>query len=155
METLIVILFFFGLGLLVTELLFLDGILGILSALALLASWVMGFLHFGGTGGFTFLGASLAFLVFTVALEYRFVLRSRWGSGFFNKGAISGTSQALPGQPDLIGKQGEALTTLAPSGVVVIENRRYEGFAVGGYLERGARLEVVGVDNFRVKVKKV
>ena len=155
MDTWIFILFFLGVALLATELLFLDGFLGILAGLALFASWVLGFVQFGGTGGLTFLGGSFVFLVFVIALEYRFVLRSRWGTGFFNKGSVAGTSHAPQGKDDLIGKRGEALTTLAPSGVVVIDNHRYEAFAVGGFVERGTRMEVIGFDNFRVKVRKI
>ncbi len=155
METWVFILFFLGLALLATELLFLDGFLGILAALALVTSWILGFVEFGGSGGLTFLGSSFAFLVVTLALEYRFVLRSRWGRGFFNKGAVSATSHVPQGREDLIGKQGEALTTLAPSGLVVIENQRFEAFAVGGFMERGDRLQVTGFDNFRVKVRKI
>jgi membrane-bound ClpP family serine protease len=54
----------------------------------------------------------------------------------------------------VVGKVGEAATTLAPSGYVLIEGRRYEAFSQSGHMDRGTALKVVAVDNFRLIVTK-
>jgi membrane-bound ClpP family serine protease len=54
-----------------------------------------------------------------------------------------------------VGKPAEALTTLAPSGYVSIEGRRYEAFCQSGHAARGAQLRVTGLDNFRLIVTKI
>ena len=43
---------------------------------------------------------------------------------------------------------------LAPGGYVRIEDRRYEAFCRSGHAAVGARLKVVGLDNFRLIVSK-
>jgi membrane-bound serine protease (ClpP class) len=55
---------------------------------------------------------------------------------------------------ELIGKQGTADTTLAPSGYVVVGGRRFEAFSRSGLVAKGEALQVVGVDNFRLVVSK-
>jgi membrane-bound serine protease (ClpP class) len=53
-----------------------------------------------------------------------------------------------------VGKTAEAVTTLAPSGYVVVDGRRYEAFSQSGHAAKGAILRVVGLDNFRLIVTK-
>jgi membrane-bound serine protease (ClpP class) len=52
----------------------------------------------------------------------------------------------------VVGRPAEALTTLAPSGYVAVDGRRYEAFCQSGHAAKGATLRVVGVDNFRLIV---
>ncbi|HXA15141.1 MAG TPA: NfeD family protein, partial [Opitutaceae bacterium] len=80
-------------------------------------------------------------------------------SWFFDKltvRSITGsTSQPLPAESAaVVGKPAEAATTLAPSGYVIVEGRRYEAFCDTGLAEKGSALRVVGVDNFRLIVTK-
>ena len=80
-------------------------------------------------------------------------------SWFFDKLTVrsttGSTSQPLPAESAaVVGKPAEAATTLAPSGYVVVEGRRYEAFCDTGLAEKGSALRVVGVDNFRLIVTK-
>jgi membrane-bound serine protease (ClpP class) len=69
------------------------------------------------------------------------------------RSTVGGTSQPPPAAADaVVGKAATALTTLAPSGYVMVEGRRYEAFCDSGMAERGSALRVVGVDNFRIIV---
>ena len=54
----------------------------------------------------------------------------------------------------MIGREAVAETTLAPSGFVRIDGRRYEAFCRSGHVAPGERLQVVGLDNFRIVVSK-
>jgi membrane-bound serine protease (ClpP class) len=65
------------------------------------------------------------------------------------------TSQPLPADPDtVVGKTAHAVTTMAPSGYVVIDGRRYEAFCESGLAEKGSSLRVMAVDNFRLIVSQ-
>jgi membrane-bound serine protease (ClpP class) len=52
------------------------------------------------------------------------------------------------------GREATALTTLAPSGYVLVDGRRYEAFCQSGLAAKGSVLRVVGTDNFRLIVTK-
>ncbi|MGE9294202.1 MAG: NfeD family protein, partial [Puniceicoccales bacterium] len=54
----------------------------------------------------------------------------------------------------LVGKQGIALTKLTPGGKVRIVDKAYEASSQSGLLHKGAPIEVVRVEDFRIIVKK-
>ena len=81
----------------------------------------------------------------------------RRGSGSVSSCTISigATSQPPLAEADaVVGKLCEAATTLAPSGYVLLEGRRYEAFSQSGHVAKGTTLKVVAVDNFRLTVTK-
>ena len=55
----------------------------------------------------------------------------------------------------VVGKICEAETTLAPSGYVSLDGRRYEAYSRSGLATKGSRLQVVAVDNFRLIVTQL
>ncbi len=155
MLTVIIGLFALGVVLIFFELLVPGGILGMLGALAMLGGCVLAFIEYGVGGGL------LAFLLFSVlgaaclAIELKWLPRTRIGGKFFLQGAVRGTSHQPPAPDTLIGKECEALTTLSPTGLVKVEGKQYEAFSQSGLINRGARMKVVAVDNFRVTVTKL
>jgi membrane-bound ClpP family serine protease len=56
--------------------------------------------------------------------------------------------------PELVGKSGEAITVLSPTGYIRIGDRKYEAFCQSGQVPAGAALEVIGADSFRLIVKQ-
>jgi membrane-bound ClpP family serine protease len=54
----------------------------------------------------------------------------------------------------VVGKPATADTTLAPSGYVLVDGRRYEAFCRSGHVAKGEVLRVIGADNFRLIVSK-
>ena len=54
----------------------------------------------------------------------------------------------------VVGKTCEAVTTLAPTGYVRLDGRRYEAFSQSGHVAKGTVLRVVAVDNFRLTVTR-
>lgn len=152
---LIVIFFLLGLVLFSFELIVPGGILGALGGMAILASSVIALIEYGPAVGFLvfFLGLSVGLLC--LVLELKVLPKTRVGQRFFLKESIQGTSQKAIADREIIGKECEALTDLAPTGVVLCEGKQYEAFSQSGFLERGRQVKVVDVDNFRLKVTKL
>jgi membrane-bound serine protease (ClpP class) len=65
---------------------------------------------------------------------------------------VAGTSQPAVAESSLIGRPAVAATTLAPSGLIDCEGRRYEAFSRSGHLPAGSAVQVVGIETFRVVV---
>ena len=87
--------------------------------------------------------------------------RSVMHSGFFHKVEIATAETKQEGwvalpvlDHSMIGKTGMALSTLRPVGNVEIENEVYEASTPVGYIEKGERIVVTGIDNSMLIVKK-
>jgi membrane-bound ClpP family serine protease len=152
----VALLFFIGVLFLAAEL-FVPGVaMGVLGFLCLLIGCAYSFSHFGlGTG----LGSVVVAGVLTAAtllIEFVWLPRTRVGKKLFLTKAVVGTSQAPAAQAeDVIGKEAEALTILAPSGYVSVGGQSYEAFCEDGHVARGTRLIVRGVDRTTLKVSKL
>ena len=71
------------------------------------------------------------------------------GRGLVVQSTVSSTSQPLlAATAAVVGKPAEALTTLAPSGYVLVEGRRYEAFCQSGHVAKGTALRVHGRGQF-------
>jgi len=130
------------------------GVLGVLGFLCLAgAGWAAAQEHGLVIGGTVFGGGAIVGIVLVFA-ELHWLSRSRVGSLFFLGKEVSGKSNPAIATEEIIGKAGEASTPLNPSGYVRIESREYEAFSQDGYLRKGVSLEVTGMDNFRLLVRK-
>ena len=131
------------------------GILGIIAALCvILASWIAGAEYGAGIGVLTFVGsaAALATLVF---IEFKLLARTSLGSAFFLKSSVTGHSNIAPAEAAIIGKEGNALTRLNPSGKVAIDGQSYQAHSQDGYIEADQLILVVAQDNFKLIIKKL
>jgi membrane-bound ClpP family serine protease len=151
----IILLFVLGLLFLFFEIFTVGGVFGVLGGLALLGGITAATVNYGGRGGLVAGAAAFAAVGATLFLEFVWLPKTRFAQKF----AVRGTSGATIRQVDaeagaVVGKTAEALTTLAPSGYVSVEGRRYEAFCQSGHAEKGAQLRVTGLDNFRVIVTK-
>ena len=151
----IILLFVLGLILLGLEVFVPGAILGIFGGLALLGGTVVAFIDHGPGGGLAALLVAVVLVGLLLYLEFRVLPRTAVGRRLFLQSAINGRSGAAPGTAGIIGRSGAALTTLAPSGYVLVDGRRYEAYSESGYIPAGAALRVVGRDNFRIIVTKV
>jgi membrane-bound ClpP family serine protease len=151
----IIIFFVIGALLLAAEI-FLPGVVaGIMGALALLGGSILSFREFGFAGGLAASGGAVALLILMLYLELVVLPRTAFGRRMVVQATVDATSQPpLASLAAVVDKPAEALTTLAPSGFVLIEGRRYEAFCRSGHAAKGALLRVVGVDNFRVIVSQ-
>lgn len=153
--TLIVLLFLLGTVLLVFEVFMPSSILGILGGLAMLGGCILAFTNYGLGGGSLAVLAGLVLLGTALYFEFGLLPKTRLGKRFFLHDAIGATSQPPPAEADaVVGKPCEAATTLAPTGYVLLEGRRYEACSQSGHVAKGTALRVTGVDNFRLTVTK-
>lgn len=153
--TLIALLFVVGFILLAFEVFVPGAILGIFGGLALLGGVVLSFLEHGAGGGFTALGvaALLAGLMFT--FEFVILPRTPWGRRMFLRAEVGGTSQPpVADAASVVGRMGEAVTPLSPTGYILVDGRRYEASSRSGQIARGDAVRVVGLDTFRLLVTK-
>ncbi len=129
-------------------------VLGFLGLLVFFSACVVAAVQFGPVHGvFTFLigGIFLGVLLF---LEFKWLPRTSMGKQLFLSKSVRGkANEGLSG--DLIGKTGEALTPLRPSGMVLLDGIQYEATSKDGFIQTGERLKVVGKDNFRVVVIRI
>lgn len=151
----IVTLFLSGVILLGAEVFVPGGILGALGGLAMLAGCVLAFLDFGFVGGLSSAGIGVALIGLMLWAEFVVLPKTRAGKKLFLEAEVKGASQGAVADADaVIGKAAVAATVLSPSGYVEVEGRRYEAFSQSGFVEKGGRLVVVALDNFRLIVRK-
>ena len=149
--TSILLLFAVGLLLLGFEVIVPGGILGAIGGLAILAGCVIAFGELGITGGGLAVLAAVLLVGLLLYVEFRILPKTAMGRRLFLKSKVTGTTHAVR-EEDLGGKSGETATDLGPTGYVMIEGKRYEAFSRSGFLDAGAKVKVVGMDNFRLIV---
>ncbi len=78
----------------------------------------------------------------------------------FKRIALTETQEASQGytsginESTLVGKSGIALTVLRPSGKVLIEEKLFDAFTRGEYIEKGESVEVISTEGSTLKVRK-
>jgi len=152
--TTILVLFLVGIIMILLEVFLPGGVLGVLGAGAMIAGCVLAFRDYGFGGGMLAIVAGLFLFGGGLVLEFVILPKTRLGSRLFLSSAVSGTSGAAPASLELVGRECEAATVLAPSGVVLLDGRRFEAFCRDGYAEQGSRLIVRGSESFRLVVSK-
>ncbi len=150
--TTIVILFALGILLLTFEVVVPGGVLGVLGGLAMLGGCALAFYEFGAGGGGLATAIALGCLGIGLFVEFRILPRTRFGRKLFLSRTLEAKSQPAPAEATVIGRTGEALTTMAPSGYVSIEGRRYEAVSQSGLIAKGAKVRIVGMSNFHLIV---
>jgi membrane-bound ClpP family serine protease len=150
--SLIVVLFAAGVLLIGIEVVVPGGILGIIGSLFMLAGVVVSFDRFGFGGGAAATAAGLLIACVALYFEFVFLPKSRIARALSMTATVHGRSQPAVADRALIGRCGVAVTTLAPSGVIECDGRRYEAFARSGLVAAGSAVEVIDLDTFRVIV---
>lgn len=80
---------------------------------------------------------------------------------FYKRVALTDTQDSTKGytsnfvQDSMKGKRGVAQTVLRPSGKVLIDEKMYDAFTRGEYIEKGTTIEVVEHETTSLKVKQV
>ena len=154
--TTVIVLFVVGMLLVAVEVVVPGGILGMLGAGCLLGGVVTAFVQLGSAGGAVATGAALLIGAVTLYLEFVLLPKTRLARMFSMAETVSGRSQPeVAERTAVIGREAVAVTMLAPSGFVEIDGRRYEAFCQSGLADAGARLRVMGLDNFRLIVTQI
>jgi len=153
--TLILLLFIVGIMLLAADVFVSSFVMAAVGAVAMIAGCVVAYRDFGilaaGLAGVS----AVALLGGAIYIELVLLPRTRLGRGLVVE-STSGSRSPPPIAPGaaVIGRPATADTTLAPSGYVLVDGRRYEAFCRTGHAARGETLRVVGMDNFRLIVSK-
>lgn len=58
-------------------------------------------------------------------------------------------------RPELVHREGVAITNLRPSGTAIIDGKRVDVVTEGGMIERGTPVRVVSVEGLRVVVRTI
>ena len=143
-----------GMLLIFLEFFFPGGILAVIAGASLLASIVIfaleaqsflwTFLYIIGVG---------VLLTLVIHLTTRRILKGKF-KGIFQNDDQSGYVASFYDK-ELIGKRGEALSDLKPSGHILVEGKRYQAVLNAGYLEKGSPIEVIGGEGAHLIVKEI
>jgi membrane-bound ClpP family serine protease len=153
--SMILLLFLLGLVFLFFEVFTPGPIFGLLGGLTLMGGITMAFTHYGGNVGLLAAVSAIAAVGATLYAELVWLPKTRLAQRLSIKSTSGAIDRLLPVPPgEVVGKAAEALTTLAPSGYVLVEGRRYEAFSQSGHVARGEQLLVAGFDNLRLIVTK-
>ena len=153
--TLIITLFIIGLIFLSFELITPGGVLGIIGGIVMLIGCILVWSEYGATAGLIAVLVALVLAGITVYAELKLLTKTRLGRRMFNESAVTGASQPPPADPaDVLGRECEALTILAPTGYVLLDGKRYEARSLSGLVDKGAKLRVTSLDNFTLQVTK-
>jgi membrane-bound serine protease (ClpP class) len=151
----ILLLFVLGIVLLVLDL-FTPGIfLAIGGVLAFLGATQQAFEQFGVWGGLLAFAIGAVLLAVALYIEYGLLPKTRYGKRFFLHTPEHDLKQAAAAAAALVGHEGVALTPLKPTGQIEIDGQRHEARSLDGQIEKGARLKVVGAQNFSLTVTKL
>lgn len=130
------------------------GVLGILAAAAILWACALTFQAYGLMAALGLFVGSLILVIIVVVVELKIISKTKLGRRLFLDQSVESQSTQILGTESLIGKSGEAETTLAPSGKIIVEGKEYEAFSEDGLIKKGESVKVVSRDNFRIVVKK-
>lgn len=151
----VIVMFGVGIALIISELFFTSGILGIIGGISVIISLIL--------AGYDFTQMTfsiiIAFIVAVIAAVY-FYKNIEKKNGLFSKLILQDQATRDNGyrssvsKDAYIGKTGLTLTPLRPSGSAEIDGRRVDVITQGELIERNVMVSVIEVEGVRVVVKK-
>ena len=156
MNSAVVILFAIGIMLLLVEVITPGGVLGALGALCMLGGALVAFVVYGPAGGFKAVGLAVAVLAVGLFIEFRVLPKTKFGKRMFLSAAVTArsTPDASLDAARLLGRTGEAVTALGPTGLILVDGHRYEAASRSGFIDQGGQVVVRGGTNFQLIVEK-
>lgn len=151
----IIFLLVIGLLMVSVEIFIPGGVVGTLGGFCLLGSIVMAFTEQGSTFGLYWTAGVFVLTLLALFISIKILPRSPAGKRLFLDSTSAGFSSAEAGLEKWIGKQGRAITTLRPAGMMEIGEQRVDVVTGGEYIPKGTPLEVIRVDGNRVVVRQV
>lgn len=132
------------------------GILGIIAFICLgVATWTTASLYGLFPALAVFFGVGAATVV-SLFFFFKVIQKTGLRKSMFLEAQVTGRSpgpNAFAAREALLGKSGEALTALAPTGMVAIDGQSFEAFSQAGFLDKGTACTVIGQDSYRLIVK--
>lgn len=152
--TWIILLYFGGLALILSEFFVPGMVCGILGGSMILASGVMGIMRAPEYTVFIVLGELTGVMLGTILGMYllgrtraanKLVLATNQNS---DEGWVAADSDM-----SILHAEGEVLTQLRPAGIVVVNGKRVDAVSDGSFIDKGARVRVIEVQGARVVVE--
>ncbi|MEJ2196519.1 MAG: NfeD family protein [Ignavibacteriaceae bacterium] len=161
-----IIMFVLGVILILLEVFVIPGfgIAGVGGIILIIASLFLSLI--GSNQVLDFEGVSTAIIQLAAALSGAIILLFMLAkflpkTNIFQKFVLSEAEKSNKGfsshktQKSLVGAKGVALTTLRPSGTAEINGKKVDVVTESEYLERGSKIEVIGVEGIKVLVKEI
>jgi len=145
----ILLFFIAGIVAMLIELFLPGAVMGIIGFLAVCGSIIYAF-----TTGHPVLGAILIGTTIVFIPIFFLLWKNVLGRLFAFKSSEKGFRSSARNYEELMGKEGQAVSPLRPSGTVMIDGKRYTVVTRGEMLEKGTRTKVIDVTGSRVVVKK-
>lgn len=148
-----ILLMLIGCGLVVMEVFVPSGgVLGFLSAMAIVASVVMAFRR-DSTTGISFIVVTLVAVPAVIALAFKYWPMTPMGKAFL--GELPDEAEVRPSDPrrELVGRVGIAKSKMLPSGSISIDGRLIDAMSQGQAIDMGQSVVVVEVRANRVVVR--
>jgi len=152
---LIIVLTLVGFLMLAAEVFVPGMVMGLLGSLALLGAIGAGYFHYGPVtgsfmlvviGGLTMTG----FIIWMKAFPHTGIGRRL----MLQKSLVPGEGEKEQPVAKLLGKAGQAITPLRPSGTALIDGRRVDVVAESELIEAGANIVVIYEEGMRIVVRK-
>lgn len=147
---------FFGIGVLMilAEFLLPGGVLGVLGALAIVASTVMAIYAFPGEVPLV-IAAEAAGLVTLVIIGLIVISRTGVAGGLTLRTSqhVEDGYVNLPSEAHLVGQEGIVFTALRPSGTVLVHGERLDAVSDGVFIDKDERVRIVEVHGNRIVVE--
>lgn len=130
------------------------GILGIIGGLFLIVGFILSvWVQTAFIWSFIYIASVIILLVFTIRMALWKIKKTK-DKGSFYLGQDQEGYVAAFYDKELVGKTGEAITALAPSGHIKIEGEPYQAVSESGYIKKGSRVQVVRGEGARLIVKE-
>ena len=145
----LIVIYVAGLAAMLAELFLPGAVMGILGFLAVCGTIIGAY-----ATGHPVMGTVMVVVTIAMFPLFFLVWRRVLGRFWTLKSTVSGTSAGSVRAEDLLGKEGDAVSQLRPSGIATVEGTRYSVVTRGEMLEKGARVKVIDVTGSRIVVKK-
>lgn len=137
------------------EILVPGGILGIFAVIALAGAAYLTYEPYGLTASLLVFFISGFGIIAIVAFEFKLLGKTRFRNRFVLGSAVTGRSESLHATDEVIGAEGVTLTAMAPTGMILVGDKKYEAFSRSGFLSKDQSVRVISRDNFRLIIEKI
>ena len=143
-----------GLFLVGAEIFVPGGILGVMGGAALLLAVILGFPVFGPFWGMISAVSIIVLVGVVMLLWIKIFPRTSLGKKMTVSTDLRDSKATEDGLQELLGRTGEAISELRPSGFALIDGRRTDVVSEGQMISKGEKVKVIKVEGNRVVVAR-
>ncbi len=125
------------------------GLIGVVGLGCMIGSVSLAFIHYGTVTGSLFIIGMVILTPLVIVLWFKRFPHSRMGRSLI----LSDPAQTDEPAEIEKGSTGKAFTDLRPSGIVLIDRKKYSALTGGEYIHKGSGIEVVKIQGNRIEVR--